>query len=179
MGLIYAELTIPNIVKIVYRSYKTIISASSLSSLWFLLAMFISTIAVQGVLRMTNRKIWRFFWGDSLIIGILLPTINYGYPCCLDIAFITTFFIIIGYVTKNKLEEVNWKYSSVVLIIGMGITLMFVKLSSQSVEYVLLASKRIGNPLAFVVGSLGGCLMIYSLAKIIDHFFRIRKCCLT
>lgn len=63
--------------------------------------------------------------------------------------------------------------------IGMGITLMAVKLSLQSVEYVLLASKRIGNPLVFVVGSLGGCLMIYSLAKIIDHFFRIRKCCLT
>lgn len=105
MGLIYAELTIPNIVKIVYRSYKTIISASSLSSLWFLPAMFISTIAVQGVLRMTNRKIWRFFWGTSLIIGILLPTINYGYPWCLDIAFITTFFIIIGYVTKTNSKK--------------------------------------------------------------------------
>jgi hypothetical protein len=41
--------------------------------------------------------------------------------------------------------------------------------SSGSLEQRLLTSRRIGNPIVFLITALGGCMMIYSLSKIIEN----------
>ncbi|MDO4354906.1 MAG: acyltransferase family protein [Clostridia bacterium] len=168
-GLIYAQLTIPNIVKIAYGSYHTIDSASSLSSLWFLPVMFLSSIFVQIILKMTDKKMAILVLGGvSFLIGIALPKNQVGYPWCVDVAFIAVFFIVIGYVSKDKLEALSGKVLSVVFVVGLLATIIVLNIPNISEDYVLLATRRIGNPLSFVIGALGGCIMVYSIARLVD-----------
>lgn len=132
---------------------------------------------VQVIFKLSNNKMVVCLLGViSLMVGIVLPNLSFGYPWCLDVAFLTTFFIIIGYLVKDKLEKKSKLFYLGIFVVGLLITIVATKLSSQSTEYVLLAMRRIGNPIVFVIGALGGCMMIYSLARLADSMVVHAEC---
>lgn len=176
-GLIYSKLTFENVVKIGYGSYNSISSSDSLTSLWFLPAMFISVMIIQLLLYITKKPGWLFIISIALyIIALFTPDIEKGYPWCVDVSLIAAFFIILGYLFENYLCKyiTGLKWYILLCIIGglMTLTYSFNPVASES--YVLMANKRIGDPIIFLISSIGGCIMTYGFAKLIQELVNYR-----
>lgn len=87
-ALIYAELTLGNLARIVWGSYATICSSGALSSLWFLPALFLATLLYDTVITLTKGRLWvkALLAAVCLAAALTLPRLPHGYPWCLDVS---------------------------------------------------------------------------------------------
>lgn len=176
-ALMYAEFSLTNIAKIGYASYSLIIEAGSLSSLWFLPVLFISLFIVQILLKIIKSDYALLVVGIVLFItATFVPNIKCGYPWGSDVALIAVLFIIIGNIYEKFMRETSsiGLYCAI-MSIGLILTFCFSFNLIKVDSYVLMAGKKVGDPLLFLSSAIGGCAMVYGLARLIERKWRNSK----
>lgn len=183
-GFIYSGYSHQHVISLLYGSYSRISSAGSLSSLWFLPAMFLAVCAMEAA-KMLNFKVRFGYIGYSLIMvmcvfaSLILTKLHTDYPFCLNVAVMALAFVIGGYLWENVIgtslhhrKKIWWAMASVLCFLGT-LTYQWNPIAQKS--YVLMANMRIGNPIAFVFTALMGCLTVYSVSVLLDGTDRDRK----
>lgn len=175
-GLIYTELSFKNIAFIGYGSYTTLMNAGTLTSLWFLPAMFFGVIYTQLVFRFFRKKNQQIIAMFLLaVVGIFIPIIGYGYPWCIDVAILSEVFILFGYFSEQILSGKSSKLVIILTMIGFAGTMLFRINHVPDNGYVLMARRLVGNPILFYIVAVSGCFMIYGMARVIDVNGKQRK----
>lgn len=175
-ALIYSGYSVSNVIRIGYGSYQTISGAGSLTSLWFLPTMFISVILVQALFHITEKTIVvGMVMSGCFVISALLPIIRIGYPWCIDISILAAAFILFGYLIEKVSCRISLQNLIILCIIGFFFTFVYRINPVASDSYVLMASRRIGNALFFLIPALGGCLMVYSISRIFEKLSKLNS----
>lgn len=171
-GIIYSSLDFRNIARILYGSYHAIVNAESLSSLWFLPTMFLAVIICQIILHITEKNIAIGVFAVILfLIGVSLPQLVLGYPWCIDVSMLAAAFILVGYLAKNRIDEFSkWGGCQIfylLTLVGFLFSLMYMFNPINVDSYVLMAERRFGNLLLFVIAAVGGCIFVTGLSIIL------------
>lgn len=181
-GLVYAKFSWSNLVRIIYGSYKTIIESGSLSSLWFLPAMFvaINIVWIFNLLLVEFNLNKLFYWLFCLCIIYLLvremPVLKMGYPFCFNVATMGAGFIIMGYLTKKVVNKYlyNKNVRVAVCILFFAFTFLY-RLNLKNRNYILMANAEYENLFLFLLTAYCGCVFIYLLAIIISNYKTFSK----
>lgn len=106
-----------------YGSYYTIKKAKTLSSLWFLIVLFVALLFTQGIFHVVCRapeKLRKCLIGLSILfcLGIAwaLPELPKGYPWCMDVAVLATAFILSGHLSKELLRREQTSLQKILFI---------------------------------------------------------------
>ncbi|WP_026506338.1 acyltransferase family protein [Butyrivibrio sp. MC2013] len=171
-AMIYSELNGKNILYILYGSYKTLGSANSLTSLWFLPTMLIAVIISQIVINVVpNIYLQAIISFIFYVIAILLPGMDHGYPWCIDVGILASSFILFGYIFNGFfIEKHNRGITTyiVLFILGCAGSQLYRLNNTTNNGYVLMAKRSIGNPIVFIIVAVSGCLMVLGMAKILE-----------
>lgn len=170
-GLIYAEFSFESLAKLIYGSYRMISAAGSLTSLWFLPAMFLALLIIQLVWKWLNSPTAVLAAAAGFTaISMILPQLENGYPWCLDAAFLAAAFILIGYGTEQKTAVIkSAKFWSAAALVGL-LLLLTVPLNPVNRDSnVLMAGNFVGNPLWFWTAAIGGCSLVFSVSHLLGN----------
>lgn len=181
-GCIYAAFSFKNLMLIAWGTRETLIRANSLTSLWFLPVLFLAYMILEVVFLLCNKKYYRWKIGlagvTCFLIGTFLPHWDkYGDFWGSDIAFVAVSFMMLGYGVRplfDRLQRTHIGIINLVAVFGIILFLIGVRFNTTSVGYVLMANAIYGNPLLFVVGAIGGSLVVIALAAVISRI-RIGK----
>ena len=167
-ALFYSSLSFKNFARIIYGSYEMICSADSLSSLWYLPCLFVSIILSKCAVEKLD-KLWKnlVICFVSILIGVYLPHFIIGYPFCFDVAFIGMAFIILGYIINMHLSNKNIVILVFAIILGISAIIIGQKNAYDNPGYALLAKRVLGNPVLFLLPSVGGCLALYGISQVL------------
>lgn len=180
-GIVFAKFTIPNLLKVLYGSYWSISSSGSLTSLWFLPAMFVALLLYYFLI--WKVKVIRTIWGKLLIIsffstvGYLLPVVKYGYLWCANVAFIAFSIMLLGnilipyirrihnrFIQNRRIGVVYCFIFTIILFVG---TLSY-SLNNPESGYVLMGNARYGFFPLFFFSALCGILMLVSFSMLLE-----------
>ena len=179
-ALIYSKLTFTNLACIGYSSWKTLKLAGSLSSLWFLMALFMSHVYLLIVFKLMHKK----YEGNAfvlLIIAIVLFTIGvivpyggkYGYPWMMNVAFVSSAFMLAGIMFRKwvcKFSDLTIAWRVVILIITLLAFIMMMPVNNPSPGYVLMADGLYGNAIVFAFTALLGSITVILFSQMADVF---------
>lgn len=172
-GCIYSQFSFKNLLYICYGTRETLIRADSLTSLWFLPTLFVADIIVELMIYAASclQKKTVEFVGTILflVIGFMMPHTKFGDPLGIDIAFVAASFMMFGHISKKVIfkKRIRLQKFGTALIFGLlgcvclGIGIYF---NNPSVGYVLMANAIYGNAGAFLLGALGGTVILLSLS---------------
>lgn len=107
-ALVYAKFSYPNLLRILYGSYRSIAQAGALTSLWFLPVMFFAVLMMNQLETGFNKRIVRIEIMSLIIsfaIGFLLPYSRIGYPWSINVAFIALGFMLSGRLLRTMCFE--------------------------------------------------------------------------
>ncbi len=169
-GFIYAGCSFGSAVRIGYGSYHSISRAGSLTSLWFLPTMFIGVVLCQLVFK-ASQKVWiiAIMAVGAIGVSVSAPKIDIGYPWCADVSLLAAGFILFGHLFERIANKImNTRGWVLLCIIGVALTFTYRLNSITANSYVLMANMRIGNPIVFLISAFGGCLMVYSVSRILE-----------
>ena len=182
-GCIYAKFSFKNLIYILYGTRNTLISADSLTSLWFLPVLFLASVMAEASnMAAVRLKHKNFFLTAAaagfLCLGLFLPTNEkYGYPFGADIAFTATGFIILGEVIAKLFQSLLCSefqvLSCVSSVVSAGMTAYFLIIPQNG--YVLMANSIYGNKLEFLYTSLIGSLLVISFSILLEMFSKKQK----
>lgn len=173
--LIYSGYSLNKMPLLLYGSYWSINKGGSLGSLWFLPTMFCALIYVQLLLKIKNKVLLCLGMVVLFLGGLYIPHISRGYFWCADVAFMAAFFILCGFFFEKNKKQFSKKKLTVLAILSFLGTLLFLLDPLNETEYVLMADRRFGNPVIFLIVALAGCLMTYFVAKLIECESRVIK----
>lgn len=177
-ALFYSRLTIHNLAYISYASWHTLKMAGSLSSLWFLMALFMSHFYLLFLVKFLPRKITAnslalFILAIlSFIVGVLLPYgRKYGYPWMTNVAIVGVSFFLIGillrkmseYYTKMKLA---WRL--LILFTTFFLFLVLLPINKPFRGYVLMADALYGNTILFPITAVLGSVSVIMISQVMD-----------
>jgi len=127
--LIYMDCTMENFGKMFYASFQSIKSTGAeCRQMWFLPCLFVSEIMIHAILKLAVklRKVpmTPFLITMAIIsfaIGFNLPKLKGGYPFCIDVAFVATGIMLMGYIVKgfiSKLDASPFKFQLPLFVIS-------------------------------------------------------------
>ena len=108
-----------------------------------------------------------------LVIGFIMPHTKFGDPLGIDIAFVAASFMMAGHISKKVIfkKRIRLQKFGTALIFGLlgcvclGTGIYF---NNPSVGYVLMANAIYGNAGVFLLGALGGTVILLSFSICID-----------
>ncbi len=167
-ALIYAGFSKNTIPYILYGTRLSLVKADSLSSLWFLVAYFISAVISQIIINFTkkfkhNIIVINIIMSITSLIGYMLSKyihLKYNIPLELDVALFMMLYIMIGFNIKNMIEKLvnkNFKNKKIVLLFASIVlySLCFYFNKLNKVDYVLFGDAAYGN-VSFIFASIFG-----------------------
>ena len=177
-ALFYSKLTLPNLAFISYSSWKALKLAGSLSSLWFLMVLFISHVYLLLVYKLMQIKNGRNALLLLIIaialftIGVILPYGGkYGYPWMMNVAFVGSAFILAGILLRKLVSKfsdlvITWRLG--ILIISLIAFIIIMPVNKPSTGYVLMADGIYGNAIVFALTALLGSMIVIMISQISD-----------
>lgn len=177
-ALFYSKLTFPNLAYIGYSSWKTLRLAGSLSSLWFLMALFMSHVYLLIVYKLLPKKheentlVLLIIAIVLLVIGVLLPYGGkYGYPWMTNVAFVGSAFILFGKLLRklvNKFSDLNIACRLIAFVVTLILFIVAIPVNHPSPGYVLMADGLMGNVFFFAVTALLGSASVIMFSQVTD-----------
>lgn len=177
-ALIYSKLTFPNLALISYSSWKTMRMAGTLSSLWFLMALFMSHVYLLFVFKLLPKKheentlLLLIIAIVLLTIGVFLPYGGkYGYPWMTNVAFVGSAFILFGKLLRklvNRFSEMNIACRLFALVVTLILFIVMIPVNHPSPGYVLMADGIYDNAVFFAVTALLGSTSVIMFSQISD-----------
>lgn len=172
---IFCDFMPKNLFYVLYGSHQSLKIAESISSYWYLPMFFVSIILMYFLIRLSTKvkKSKTFLLIVSIIlffISLIIPKFKIGYPFSLDTIFISMPFIILGFISKDKLQNIYNKNNSIKFVLLFLISFIIVLMGSKYLNCkVLLAENNVYNPFIFSITSIFGIIMVISLAFIIEQ----------
>ena len=175
-GLVYASLNASNLVRILYGSHRSLMSAHTLTSLWFLPVLFEATglfVLSQLVFKeRLNAPVKLLLAAVSLGVAAFLPKFRHGYPWCLDVSLAAFGFLLMGNLLSPLLRRVQGdsggrpgKFAPLWLLLAalsFAGTLLH-RLNNPKFGIALMAEARYGNfPLFVLTACLGVSLVVFA-----------------
>lgn len=175
---IYSAFSWKNALFILYGTRETLVSAGSLSSLWFfpvwILACLVTDflISISGKLKRKQTIILVICMVVFACVGFLLPhNEKYGNPLGIDIAFVAASFVILGFLIRKCFIKLSMSFLPLKLIVSAVMLLVFlftIQFSDSSVGYVLMANGLYGNVLIFLLNAVFGSCFVIAVAILIS-----------
>ena len=164
---------------LLYNTESSISKAGSLTPLWFLSCMFVTTCLFEGIQRFFCKKRlskWILF-GLSLVfaaLGLFLPVFPLGYPWNVDIAMLGLAMMIWGYLvreTMDRLTEKPW-LCLLISLAALAVLSFTYKLNLPNVsnKYVEVSDRIFGKPALFLLCAVGGSLFVLGLSIFVSDF---------
>lgn len=178
-GAIYCDFSLKNLALVFYGTRETLCYAHSLSSLWFLPALFVGFVLnyvfsfVQS--KIPLNKLLTDVSGVILFlaVGFLIPhNQKYGLPWSADVAFVSAGFIRVGLLTKDlfcALGKMRFYKVLICMIPVVGVFCFTCCYCTSPVGYVLMANALYGNPFVFVGNALLGSLAVILVSLLIER----------
>lgn len=172
------SITLQTIPQILYGTHESIREVS-LSSLWFLPVLFLSTVALDCVLyRLKNKTKLLYF-----VVPLLLLLTFAIHRCTfftnndvifgLDIVPMALLFILLGYLFQKNKDSLSLKVPSIVLLLFVlcfGFAVYYFGMHN-GVSYVLMAEGRYGNIILFLLSAMCGIACCLLISILIDRHF--------
>ena len=178
-ALIYSNFSYSNIPHIIYGSWQSLKTGSTLTSLWFLPCLFLARIEMELVLHSSNlfpkinRHLYALIWAIiAFVIGFNLPKLENGYPFCFDISIVALAYMLVGYAYKeylNKLENKSISYQIIMLIVYIGLYIFGITYEDQ-IYLVLMCGSEYGNIALMLLNSFSGCGIIITISIILSKY---------
>jgi len=178
-AIIYTSLKYNLLGYIFYGSWEALTAIDTLTSLWFLPALFVARTLMELVLMIStrfekiDRHVFAFAVGIiALIIGANLPTLELGYPWCFNCAVTALSFMLFGYSAKEFMSNKPLKFFVIELIVFVAIFLGYLIYIGEDLQLVRMFDNNISDYLSFIVMALSGSGMILALSRIISYFWK-------
>ena len=174
-SLIFCNFSFENLGYILYGSWKALGMTGTVTSLWYLSCLFFARIIVEIIIKSinnTNRMVYLVPSIVCVIIGVLLPEIEIGYPWNINVAFVAAGFILLGVALRNVIIElaVQKGYHMIGLLIASillyGITL---KLCGDNFGVMMMCKADYGIPLYSLAFALFGGFAVLMLSMILKR----------
>lgn len=182
-ALLYAKFSIPNLLKITYGSYWSIVNAGTLTSLWFLPVMFLALFFFYSSIKLglTNFTYRILFMVLAFILSFFFPHLSIGYPWSVNVAMMAFAMLLLGNISLHLLDKtynyillhksVGFFVSSMLLILtGAGTLTCYLNTSASG--YVLMANARYGFFYLFAFTAVCGILMVVFLSIILESLHK-------
>lgn len=168
-ALIYSEFSFHNLGYILFGSRQTLYKSDSLTSLWFLLCMFLSVILFEAYFWSGVHKKWHLRYLvllSSLTVSAVLPLIPIGYPWGFSVAINGFAFMLIGLIIKDLLEKILALRVWIIALIFVlcAVLSLSYKLNNPARGFVLMAHGEYGGFVPFMLGAFWGCCAVIMLA---------------
>ena len=160
-GFIYARFSVKSVIFLLYGTREALLRAASQSSLWFLPVLFLAVLIAQTFIQKLENP--RYKAGCVVLLftlGFSVPHFWMGDPFGIDIALVAAGFILLGNVIKDRVSGKMWAAFPVCLL-ALTVGIYF---NAPRAGFVLMGNADYGDPLLFLLGSLGGTGLIILLA---------------
>lgn len=176
-GLVYSCFSYENFGNILYGTYEMLSKSHSLTSLWFLPALFLARqwveILFRGIGKIKSGKNWAIGIAAVLffLVGLLLPHPHpstgtfIGYPFGFDISLVAAGYILVGYLLLpivKMLKDANIMISIMGVLISLGILMCGTVLRADSLGLSAMAFNNYGSiPFMFINAFSGSAVIIF------------------
>lgn len=181
-ALIYTSLEGPNLIRILYGSYKALADAGTLTSLWFLPVLFVATalfllaqLVFGNHLKLPLKLLLTVL---AFAIGELLPERSYGYPWCCNVAFTALGFLLLGNMAFPAImrfqKAVSAEKRSVWLcalfaVFGFAGTLLY-RFNIPEDGFIHMARAHYGSLSLFLLTGCMGIVFSVAVSILLDRF---------
>lgn len=179
-ALIYDAHSVKNILKVLYGTNSSIVSAGSSGVLWFLPAFLVAVIMFETVLYLCEDN--QIKVAISGVISLLLAYLCFEFdiknlPWGIDLSFLAMTFMVIGHFIRKYFYKADVqfgilrKFTNVVLcIVGLSLGLLVLGLDTNK-GCTQMANADYGNIFAFF---MAGCGVSLAMMYIIYRFYQIK-----
>lgn len=180
-ALIYSTFSYQNLGWIFYGSRQSLERAQTLPTLWFLTCMFTAQLLVECVMALLPRvklgqRLAAFLASVvSFAVGFLLPPIEgLGYPLCLNIAFVATGFLLLGYASFDLLTKLKEKplRPALMLLVSAAVFVGAIVAQGERFAFASMAAGEYGNIFWFMVCALSGTLAVLALSMLLTRCWK-------
>lgn len=186
-NFIYCGINKQTILLILYGTRKSILAANGLSSLWFLVAYFWTSIIIQLIIdfsfKFKKNNIFIILCTVSLsLIGFSLSAIcnfKYNIPLEIDVALQMLFFVLLGYFIRNiivylnkKINLRNVKITKFGIFIILTILTIFTAFLNKNVNYVIIADALYGS-IVFIIPAILGTIAVIVISSLLESFEKL------
>ena len=184
-AFLYVGISIKNILYIAFGSHISLKKIDGNSSLWYLPAFFLSVIIFESIYYCLNIKkieekkctyVYIITMIVCIIISTILPNFSIGYLWGINVSFMGTAFMIIGFyhkkiIDKIRLIEKNKCFLFVSTLLCFLGTFLY---KFNNIDYVLMAENIYGNVLLFIISAITGIWFILTFSILIDKMLKER-----
>lgn len=181
-ALIYSVFSYKNFLWIVYGSKEALTNAGTLDILWLLPCMFLARLFneivfhIVDALPLGNKKTGcGIFMILFFVIGMILPKLpTYGYPWCINVAFVASGFMLLGFLLRDAIEIIARKPAFIIagLVIFIALFCLGTVLRSGDLGIMYMGSAEYGNPLWFFVNAISGSMIILFLSMLLTRYWK-------
>ena len=184
-GLVYCNFSFQNVALILYGSWAALGKAQTLTSLWYLSCLFCARILVQIIISLfshtefaNRRMLYLIPAAVCMVVGVLFPNLENGYPWCLNIAFTAAGCMLVGIAARYGVIRLSVQKGQILCLLLAASVLLY------AVAVILLGDRFInmmmcrgyyGNPLIALVlavlGSFAVMLLSMLLKRMVDEWF--------
>lgn len=169
-GLVYSPFSIANLPMLLYASWQSLTQMGTLTSLWYLSAFFVARIMVQAIISGLDHLgegdktvVYGICALPLFVIGLIMPRLEQGYPCCLDVAFVASGIILLGIALRRPLLIFAVQTEQVLLAtLAASLVVLFLGTVARgdACDLVLMCGSQYGNILWFFVNSVAGTMAV-------------------
>lgn len=181
-GLVYAPFSFKGVTLLLYGSWQALGKMETLTSLWYLSCFFVARIFVQIISsRMMSIDEARAATRCAICavpmfaVGFLLPSLESGYPWCVNVAFVASGFILLGIALRHHIlvfaQAKTWVLivtfvcAAVVFWIGTG-------WRGDSLGLMLMCAGDYGNIFWFLLNSVSGTMVVMLFSMLLIRIAR-------
>ena len=166
-ALIYCSFSFKNLGWILYGSWYALGKTGTVTSLWYLSCFFLARIFVQMIISMVSktgqgqkRLAYLLPAVVCMVLGVLLPDFEIGFPWCFNIAFVAAGCILLAIATKDRIIHLSVQKGwilMVLLCVSIGIYTLLVIHRGNAFGIMMMCRGSYGNPVfALIFAVLGG-----------------------
>jgi len=178
-ALIYCTFNFTNVRWILYGSWAALGKAASATCLWYMSCLFVARILAQALINIIGEKpekerniILSTVAVVAIAIGVILPSIEIGYPWNFNVALVATGCILFGIVLKKTLIELSYQKISLLfalLIASIAIYAVTIYLRGD-VQIMMMCKGVYGNGIGVVINTITGGAAVIFLAMLMKRF---------
>lgn len=171
-------LRLRNILLLLWGSQKSLASANSLTSLWFLTCMFVSVIGFEAFMTVQYREKSSYLNVAAMILltvlSAYLPVIRVGYPYSIDVSMMAMLLILIGFLAKPLVKKIlTWNALTIsAMALCLLLTCFFVNrinLNNIPINNADMASRNYGNIFLYLICGCTGSLAVLLISDFISR----------
>ena len=163
---------------ILWGSQTGLKMAGSLTSLWFLPCMFMSTCIFQILVcissKYKNRIASLLLVLSTAILSLVLPKFEYGYFCGTDAALMGTLFSLIGLYAAPVFKTIRKKNNYIKLIIAIVCIVLCTLLNHYNLQYIPInnadmPSGNYGLVYIYIMAAIMGNVSIIVISMLLEN----------